>query len=55
MASCTIPCDLFQAHLPVVQIAVTRAFPRPRGLLISEWNSKEDLVQTLLTSCHIPV
>ncbi|CAL8460544.1 g73 [Coccomyxa elongata] len=35
-------------------VAVTRAWPRPQGELISEFHSREDLIEALLTSCHIP-
>ena len=36
------------------QIAVTQLWPRPKGKLISDFESKEDLIACLLTSCHIP-
>ncbi|CAL5219418.1 g1247 [Coccomyxa viridis] len=35
-------------------VAVTKAWPRPQGQIISEFESREDLIESLLTSCHIP-
>ena len=35
-------------------MAVTTVFPRPRGLLVSEFTDKRDFISALLTSCHIP-
>ena len=37
-----------------LQVAVTKAWPRPQGLIISEFESRDDLIESLLTSCHIP-
>lgn len=36
-------------------VAVTRVFPVWQGEMISEFKSKDDLVEALCTSCHIPV
>ena len=43
-----------QSPLHAVQVAVTKAWPRPQGQIISEFESREDLIESLLTSCHIP-
>ena len=36
-------------------MAVTRLYPRPEAQLICEWEDKEDFLDSLLTSCHIPL
>ena len=55
--------DFLEAHLPPdaadrargrVHVAVTAALPRPRPVLVSDFESREDLISALLTSCHIP-
>lgn len=35
-------------------VAVTQVFRQPRGLLVDYFDSKEDLINALLTSCFIP-
>ncbi|CAD7702394.1 unnamed protein product [Ostreobium quekettii] len=35
-------------------IAVTEVYPRYRGTLLSEFHSRADLMNSMLTSCHIP-
>jgi hypothetical protein len=51
------------AHLPRgaaersrgrVFVAVTRPLPRVRGELVSDFVDRDDLIQALMTSCHIP-
>lgn len=60
------PClqALLEEHLPEdahlrcsgnTHVAITAAFPYARGQVISEFESKADLIQCLLTSCHIPM
>ena len=54
MASRLLPEDIHQRCNGRAYVAVTRVFPRPKGLIISEFTSKEDFIAALLTSCHIP-
>jgi hypothetical protein len=35
-------------------VAVTQVFRQPRGLLVDSFDSKEDLINALHTSCFIP-
>jgi hypothetical protein len=37
-----------------IRVAVTQVFRRPRGLLVDFFDSREDLINALLTSCFIP-
>ncbi|EFJ41728.1 hypothetical protein VOLCADRAFT_98256 [Volvox carteri f. nagariensis] len=55
--------DFLHAYLPVdahercrgnTHVALTRLFPVVRSELVSEFESKDDFVNALLTSCHIP-
>lgn len=44
-------------HLKVngkIRVAVTQVFRQPRGLLVDFFDSREDLINALLTSCFIP-
>ncbi|KAG0504265.1 hypothetical protein KC19_N000100 [Ceratodon purpureus] len=44
-------------HLKVngkIRVAVTQVFRSPRGLLVDYFESREDLINALLTSCFIP-
>ncbi len=61
--ACMQPSSIYQAAVAVckllrpscpAQVAVTRAWPRPMGYLVSQFESREDLIEALLTSCHIP-
>ncbi|KAK9811101.1 hypothetical protein WJX73_002918 [Symbiochloris irregularis] len=36
-------------------ISVTRAFPVARNELLSEFKNKDDVIEALMTSCHIPL
>ena len=49
-----LPADIHQRCSGKAYVAVTTVFPRPRGLLVSEFSSRDDLIAALLTSCHIP-
>lgn len=49
-----LPADVHERCTNRAYISVTRAFPRPRNMLLSEYESREDLIEALLTSCHIP-
>ncbi|BBN09551.1 hypothetical protein MPTK1_4g20660 [Marchantia polymorpha subsp. ruderalis] len=45
------------AHLRVsgrIRVAVTQVFRSPKGLLVDKFDSKEDLINALHTSCFIP-
>eukprot|EP00898_Chlorokybus_atmophyticus_P004363 jgi/Chlat1/4928/Chrsp31S04845 len=37
-----------------IRVAVTDVFYTPRGVLLSHFNSRQDLIDALVTSCHIP-
>lgn len=37
-----------------IRVAITQVFRSPRALLVEHFNSKEDLINALLTSCFIP-
>ncbi|XP_002975805.2 patatin-like phospholipase domain-containing protein 1 [Selaginella moellendorffii] len=37
-----------------IRVAITQLFRVPRGLLVDQFDSKEDLINALLTSCFIP-
>lgn len=37
-----------------IRVAVTQLFRRPRGLLVDKFDSKEDLINSLITSSFIP-
>jgi len=49
-----LPADIHERCSGRAFVAVTTVFPRPRGLLVSEFSSRDDLIAALLTSCHIP-
>ncbi|KAK9841996.1 hypothetical protein WJX81_003246 [Elliptochloris bilobata] len=49
-----LPEDVHERCSDRTFVAVTQLWPRPRGKLISSFESKEDLIACLLTSCHIP-
>lgn len=51
----SLPDDAHERCSGAAYIAVTRAFPRPQGVLLSEYHDKSDVINALLTSCHIPV
>eukprot|EP00850_Spirogloea_muscicola_P012638 SM000082S22880 [mRNA] locus=s82:547550:550678:+ [translate_table: standard] len=37
-----------------IRVAVTQVFRAPRGILVDQFDDKEDLINALLTSCYIP-
>jgi len=39
---------------PSVAVAVTQLLWRPRGLLVDQFDSKEDLINAVFTSSFIP-
>jgi predicted acylesterase/phospholipase RssA len=49
-----LPDDIHEKCRDKAYVAVTRVFPRPTPELISDFESKSDLIAALLTSCHIP-
>ncbi|KAK9810474.1 hypothetical protein WJX72_011305 [[Myrmecia] bisecta] len=49
-----LPEDIHLRCKDRAYVAVTRAFPVFKGELYSEWSSREDLINSLMTSCHIP-
>lgn len=49
-----LPADVHERCSNKAYISVTQAFPRPRNMLLSHYESREDLIEALLTSCHIP-
>lgn len=57
-----LPVDAHERCTNKTFVAVTNAyygkgerFPRVRPVLVSEFKDREDLIQCLLTSCHIPL
>jgi hypothetical protein len=49
-----LPSDIAERVNGRAHLAVTRIFPGLYPQLINEFSSREDLIQTMLTSCHIP-
>lgn len=49
-----LPEDIHERCNGSTYIAVTRVTPTVYPELVSQFSSKDDLIQTLLTSCHIP-
>lgn len=43
-----------QCNVPSVTVAVTQLLWRPRGLLVDQFDSKEDLINAVFTSSFIP-
>eukprot|EP00850_Spirogloea_muscicola_P009427 SM000053S17384 [mRNA] locus=s53:34044:37158:- [translate_table: standard] len=41
-------------HVFLFAVAVTQVFRAPRGILVDQFDDKEDLINALLTSCYIP-
>ena len=52
----TLPVDAHERCTEKTHVGVTRIFPRPvwEHELVSSWSSRDDLVASLLTSCHVP-
>lgn len=46
--------DFSFIHLCFVIVAVTQVFWRPRGLLVDQFDSKDDLIDAVFTSSFIP-
>ena len=38
----------------LLQLAVTRALPYVKPKLVHQFHDREDLIRTILTSCHVP-
>ncbi|GLC38910.1 hypothetical protein PLESTM_000795000 [Pleodorina starrii] len=49
-----LPADAHERCRGNTHVALTRLFPVVRNEMISEFDSKDDFVNALLTSCHIP-
>ncbi|KAG2433513.1 hypothetical protein HYH02_012631 [Chlamydomonas schloesseri] len=49
-----LPADAHERCRGNTYVALTRLFPVVRSELISEFESKDDFINALLTSCHIP-
>lgn len=49
-----LPEDAHEKCRGQAYVAVTRVTPIARPLLVSDFLSREDLIQALMTSCHIP-
>jgi hypothetical protein len=47
-------CHLPPACSGHIHVAVTRLTPGLQPTLVSQFEDREDLIQALLTSCHIP-
>ena len=49
-----LPADITDRVNGRSHLAVTRVFPGLYPELVSQFSSREDVIQTMLTSCHIP-
>mmetsp|Transcript_6088 Transcript_6088/g.17432 ORF Transcript_6088/g.17432 Transcript_6088/m.17432 type:complete len:512 (+) Transcript_6088:157-1692(+) len=49
-----LPEDIHERCKNRAFVAITRVWPRPTPELISDFHSRDDLIQALLTSCHVP-
>jgi hypothetical protein len=49
-----LPEDTHEKVNGKIRVAVTQVFRQPRGLLVDSFDSKEDLINALHTSCFIP-
>ncbi|KAM7262633.1 hypothetical protein ACFE04_000316 [Oxalis oulophora] len=49
-----LPEDIHIRSSGRVRVAVTQIFWRPRGLLVDQFDSKEDLINAVVTSSYIP-
>mmetsp|Transcript_4515 Transcript_4515/g.7640 ORF Transcript_4515/g.7640 Transcript_4515/m.7640 type:complete len:271 (+) Transcript_4515:3-815(+) len=50
-----LPVDAHLTATGRVYVAVTRLEPQWQGQLLDSYDSREDLIMALLTSCHIPL
>ncbi|GBG61539.1 hypothetical protein CBR_g22336 [Chara braunii] len=49
-----LPEDAHEKASGRIQVAVTQVFRSPRSLLVDKFESKEDMIDALITSCFIP-
>jgi Patatin-like phospholipase len=49
-----LPEDAHERCKDKAYVAVTKALPYVRPVLVSDFYSRDDLIQALMTSCHIP-
>lgn len=49
-----LPVDVAERCSGQIHVAVTRLTPGLQPTLVSHFRDREDLIQALLTSCHIP-
>ncbi|KAG2496663.1 hypothetical protein HYH03_005483 [Edaphochlamys debaryana] len=49
-----LPADIHERCEGRAFLAVTNVWPRPQSELVSSFSSRDDLIDTVLTSCHIP-
>ena len=49
-----LPEDAHEKCKDKAYVAVTKALPYVRPILVSDFYSREDLIRALMTSCHIP-
>ncbi|GAB4816375.1 hypothetical protein N2152v2_003421 [Parachlorella kessleri] len=50
----SLPQDAHERCRDKAYVAVTQAYPVPRGLLVSQFEDRDDLISALRASCHIP-
>ncbi|KAL3695257.1 hypothetical protein R1sor_009333 [Riccia sorocarpa] len=50
----SLPDDAHVRTSGRIRVAITQVFRQPRGLLVDQFDSKEDLINALHTSCFIP-
>lgn len=49
-----LPEDAHERCSGKAYVAITKAVPYVKPVLLSEFHSRDDLIQALMTSCHIP-
>lgn len=49
-----LPDDVHERCSGNTFVAVTQTYPKLRSELVSQFRSRQDLIDTLLTSCHVP-
>jgi len=54
LCSEVLPPDAHQLMSGDVRVAILQVLPRPKRLFIDEWDSKEDVVDSLIASSNIP-
>lgn len=50
-----LPEDIHERCNNRAFVAVSRVWPRPTPVLVSEYTSRDDLISALMTSCHVPL